>query len=221
MRFAILWVLLFALFPAPVRAQDKPAAPQPQPVYIWHSDPTVGVSARLETVKLPAVLPTAAYDPALPVVVVVDKSNHMTRALQIRKTDKSEEVIEVLAIANANGKPSTPTPSGRTTVRDKQLDPIWYPPASIDPQRRPVPPYSKTHKNPLGVAWIGTNKGSIGLHGTNNPSSIGHSVTHGCIRHQNDAILKLYAMVKPGTPIYLVKKMEGTEVRVSDFNAKP
>jgi len=221
MRLSLLWVLLFALFPAQVRAQDQPAAPQPAPVYIWHADPSVGVATRLENVTLPAVLPTAAYDPALPVVVIVDKSNHMTRALQVRKTDKSEEVVEVLAIPNANGKPSTPTPSGRTTVRDKRLDPVWHPPASIDPRRRPVPPYSKTHKNPLGVAWIGTNMDSIGLHGTNNPSSIGKSVSHGCVRHQNDDILKLYALVEPGTPIYLVKKMEGTKIRVSDFDAKP
>lgn len=223
MRLYLLWVLIFALLPAQVRAQDQApvAPPQAAPVYIWHADPSVGVETRLVTVTLPAVLPTAAHNPALPVVVVVDKSNHMTRVLQVRKTDEAEELVEVLAIPNANGKRSTPTPNGRTTVRSKELDPVWTPPVSIDPLQRSVAPYSKTKKNPLGVAWIGTHKGSIGLHGTNAPTSIGKSVSHGCVRHQNDDILKLYALVEVGTPIYFAVKMDGTQVRVSDFDPKP
>jgi lipoprotein-anchoring transpeptidase ErfK/SrfK len=216
----MLWFLLFCFLPPEARSQDVAATPDPEPVpvYVWSSDPAAGPTARLEKVALPATLRAAQYDPARPVVVVVDKKNHTTRALQLVKTSTAEEIVEVLAIPNAVGKRSTPTPTGRTTVKMKELDPVWNPPKSIDPKQRAVPPYSKTKRNPLGVAWIGTNKGSIGLHGTNDPSSIGKNVSHGCIRHQNDDILKLYAMVSVGTPVYLVNKTEGSVVRVPDFD---
>lgn len=218
MPMSLLWVLLFALLPPEARSQEQATPPEPPPVYVWHSDAAIGPTARLQKVTLPATMRTGQYDPALPVVLIVDKANHMTRALQLVKSGTCEEVVEVLAIPNAVGKRSTPTPSGRTTVKMKELDPVWNPPKSIDPRQRPVPPYSKTKRNPLGVAWIGTNKGFIGLHGTNDPSSIGKNVSHGCIRHHNDDILKLYAMVSVGTPVYLVNETEGTVVRVADFD---
>ena len=54
---------------------------------------------------------------------------------------------------------------------------------------------------------LGTHRLNLGngyaLHGTNNPSSIGRSVSHGCIRLRNEDISKLYDMVPVGTPIYI------------------
>jgi lipoprotein-anchoring transpeptidase ErfK/SrfK len=43
--------------------------------------------------------------------------------------------------------------------------------------------------------------GEIGLHGTNDPSSVGHSVTHGCIRVANSVITMLAKRIPLGTPI--------------------
>ena len=43
--------------------------------------------------------------------------------------------------------------------------------------------------------------GVIGLHGTNEPSSIGHRVSHGCIRMHNRAIEYLARILPLGTPI--------------------
>jgi lipoprotein-anchoring transpeptidase ErfK/SrfK len=43
--------------------------------------------------------------------------------------------------------------------------------------------------------------GQLGLHGTNDPSSLGHSVTHGCIRVSNHVITMLAARLPLGTPI--------------------
>ena len=36
-------------------------------------------------------------------------------------------------------------------------------------------------RNPVGVMWIALNKKGIGIHGTNDPASIGHAASHGCI----------------------------------------
>ena len=47
--------------------------------------------------------------------------------------------------------------------------------------------------------WAGG--GIVGIHGTNDPSSIGHRVSHGCIRLRNAAIRELARTVPLGTPV--------------------
>jgi len=39
--------------------------------------------------------------------------------------------------------------------------------------------------NLVGVLWMGLNKPGIGIHGTNNPGTIGRAASHGCIRLAN------------------------------------
>jgi lipoprotein-anchoring transpeptidase ErfK/SrfK len=53
-------------------------------------------------------------------------------------------------------------------------------------------------RNPVGVMWIALNKKGIGIHGTNDPSSIGHAVSHGCIRLANWDVVRLATKIKPG-----------------------
>jgi len=210
-------LLLSILLPFSAYAADKPQdPPAATPVAPFLVPDVAADKTATQRVTLPATLRQAPYDPSLPVVVIVDKSGHKTHLLQMQ----GKEIVDILTVPDAVGKPSTPTPTGRARITWKQLDPIWYPPASIDPTRTPVPPYSKTHKNPLGVAALGTSMGGILLHGTNNPSSIGKSISHGCIRHQNDDIMKIYTKVVVGTPVYMVGKFAGASLLVSDFSVK-
>ena len=44
--------------------------------------------------------------------------------------------------------------------------------------------------------------GQIGIHGTNDPTSIGNAVSHGCIRLPNDIVESLATMVPLGTPVH-------------------
>jgi lipoprotein-anchoring transpeptidase ErfK/SrfK len=46
--------------------------------------------------------------------------------------------------------------------------------------------------------------GDYGIHGTNNPSSIGKAVSNGCIRTYNNNIIELYNLVPVGTPVKIV-----------------
>jgi lipoprotein-anchoring transpeptidase ErfK/SrfK len=48
---------------------------------------------------------------------------------------------------------------------------------------------------------FGGGPGQIGLHGTNDPRSIGHEASHGCIRLRNAVITKLARMLPLGTPV--------------------
>jgi lipoprotein-anchoring transpeptidase ErfK/SrfK len=55
-------------------------------------------------------------------------------------------------------------------------------------------------RNEVGLVWIGLNKKGIGIHGTNNPGSIGRSSSHGCIRLANwDAVRVLDAVTQGAT----------------------
>ena len=68
-----------------------------------------------------------------------------------------------------------------------------------------IPPYGTNQRKYRGV--LGTFRLNMGdgyaLHGTNEPESIGHSVSHGCVRLRNEDIETLYNMVPLGTPVYI------------------
>lgn len=52
---------------------------------------------------------------------------------------------------------------------------------------------------PFGVLWMGLSKPHYGIHGTNNPQSIGGFVSKGCIRMHNQDVLELSKFVPIGT----------------------
>ena len=53
-------------------------------------------------------------------------------------------------------------------------------------------------RDPVGVMWIALNKKGIGIHGTDDPGSIGRSVSHGCIRLANWDVVRLATKIKAG-----------------------
>ncbi len=53
-------------------------------------------------------------------------------------------------------------------------------------------------RNPVGVMWIALNKKGIGIHGTDDPGSIGRAVSHGCIRLANWDVVRLATKIKAG-----------------------
>jgi lipoprotein-anchoring transpeptidase ErfK/SrfK len=53
-------------------------------------------------------------------------------------------------------------------------------------------------RNPVGVMWIALNKKGIGIHGTDDPDSIGRAVSHGCIRLANWDVVRLATKIKAG-----------------------
>ena len=68
-----------------------------------------------------------------------------------------------------------------------------------------IPPFGTNQRKYKGV--LGTHRLDLGdgygIHGTDAPESIGHSVSHGCVRLRNEDIDKLYDMVDVGTPVYI------------------
>lgn len=68
-----------------------------------------------------------------------------------------------------------------------------------------IPPFGTNQRRYKGV--LGTHRLVMGngysIHGTNVPSSIGQSVSHGCVRLLNEDIAHLYQIVPVGTPVYI------------------
>lgn len=68
-----------------------------------------------------------------------------------------------------------------------------------------IPPFGTNQRKYKGV--LGTHRLDLGdgygIHGTDAPESIGHSVSHGCVRLRNEDIDTLYPMVEVGTPVYI------------------
>ncbi len=57
--------------------------------------------------------------------------------------------------------------------------------------------------SPVGVLWMGLDKSGIGLHGTNNPETIGRAASHGCIRLANWDAVKLSQMLTVGVTVHI------------------
>jgi lipoprotein-anchoring transpeptidase ErfK/SrfK len=55
--------------------------------------------------------------------------------------------------------------------------------------------------NPVGRVWIDLSKEHYGLHGTPEPSTVGKTQSHGCVRLTNWDALTVAALVKVGTPV--------------------
>jgi L,D-transpeptidase ErfK/SrfK len=56
---------------------------------------------------------------------------------------------------------------------------------------------------PYGVMWLSLSRRGYGIHGTNNPSSIGKAVSAGCIRMHNHDVLDLASRVPNGTRVVI------------------
>jgi lipoprotein-anchoring transpeptidase ErfK/SrfK len=113
--------------------------------------------------------------------------------------------------------------SGTATVHGKQEWPDWYPTADIL-QRKPeikeymVPLQSGLGmtggpNNPLGARalylWQGKVDTLYRIHGTNEPDSIGHDVSSGCIRMRNESVVDLYDRTPIGTKVVVLATGSG------------
>lgn len=58
---------------------------------------------------------------------------------------------------------------------------------------------------PFGVMWLSLSKAGYGIHGTDNPASIGKAVSHGCIRMHNRDVLELSGIIPNGTRVSIEK----------------
>jgi lipoprotein-anchoring transpeptidase ErfK/SrfK len=151
-----------------------------------------GTRAPLE---LPVVYskPTVTEKSLGPVIVIRRSANRLTLY---------DGAHAVRQFAVATGQSVYPTPLGRFDIVVKWKNPWWYPPNSPWAQgEKPVPPGPG---NPLGTRWMGISSPGVGIHGTPNSSSIGYSLSHGCVRMLIPQAEWLFDHVDIGTPVFIV-----------------
>ncbi|MCM8758004.1 MAG: L,D-transpeptidase family protein [Candidatus Omnitrophica bacterium] len=122
-----------------------------------------------------------------PFTILIDKSQNL---LFLKS---NEEIIKTYVVST--GKNNL-TPSGTFKIINKLKNPTWYKVGAV------VPPSSP--ENILGSRWLGFDLKGYGIHGTNEPESLGKSITQGCIRMSNEDVEELYTIVPLGTEVIIV-----------------
>jgi lipoprotein-anchoring transpeptidase ErfK/SrfK len=95
----------------------------------------------------------------------------------------------------AVGKPSTPSPTGTFTIERRVANPTYH---HSGKTVLPGP------GNPVGTRWMGLSKHGYGIHGTNEPNSIGKAASHGCIRMARADLEQFYELVAVGDTVELI-----------------
>lgn len=104
-----------------------------------------------------------------------------------------DEGRQVLETPVGVGAPDAPTPTGDWYVTDLLATPD--PSGGYGPYAFGLSAHSDTFTEFAG------GDGQIGIHGTDDPSSIGEAVSHGCVRVPNDVVRELASMLPLGTPV--------------------
>ncbi len=97
--------------------------------------------------------------------------------------------------------------SGTHRITMKKEWPEWRPPKEmiereLKEHNRQLPEIMEGGPdNPLGARALYIGNTLYRIHGTNNPRSIGHNVSSGCIRMVNDEVIDLYERVKVGAKV--------------------
>lgn len=89
----------------------------------------------------------------------------------------------------AIGKAKTPSPVGKWKIINKRI---------------------LAGGTVFGTRWLGLNHDTYGIHGNNNPNSIGKAVSLGCIRLYNHDAETLFSLVSVGTPVEITAGSQGS-----------
>jgi hypothetical protein len=103
------------------------------------------------------------------------------------------QVVKVYPVAV--GKSTTPSPVGTFSIERRVMNPTYSHNGKV------VPPGPG---NPVGTRWMGLSVHGYGIHGTNEPRSIGKAASHGCIRMAKADLEELYPLVQVGDTVELV-----------------
>ena len=120
------------------------------------------------------------------------------------------QVVKVYSVAV--GKPSTPSPEGTFAIEHRVANPTYH------HDGKTIPPGPG---NPVGTRWMGLSIKGYGIHGTNEPKSIGKAASHGCIRMAKADLEELYPLVQVGDKVELVGHRDEETARLFGDGSAP
>lgn len=163
---------------------------------------TAGAAIRVPDVEAmvnPPEIPVTSPGRAAKTMVIVTVMKRLS-TLTVRTPDGHL----LFSAPVTTGSRHDPLPMGRWKVKGVKFNPtfhydpdlFWNGDAQDAKTTLPAGPNS-----PVGLVWIDLDKKHFGLHGTPDPSQIGRTQSHGCVRLTNWDALKLAALVRPGTVV--------------------
>jgi lipoprotein-anchoring transpeptidase ErfK/SrfK len=133
--------------------------------------------------------------------IVADKGRKQVRAYDV-------DGNLVAAYPATIGSSDTPSPTGTVKVERIAFDPEYTYNPKINFKQGDndkvltIPPGPN---GPVGSIWIALSKPTYGIHGTPEPSRIGKTNSHGCVRLTNWDAAELAKMVEPGIFVQFIE----------------
>jgi lipoprotein-anchoring transpeptidase ErfK/SrfK len=123
----------------------------------------------------------------------------VTRLIVVSLADRRLALVEDGDVKKvyrvAVGRESSPSPTGTFALTERVENPTYYHEGKVLP---PGP------GNPVGTRWMGLSRKGYGIHGTNEPHSIGRAASHGCIRMRRRDLEELFDEVKAGDTVEII-----------------
>jgi lipoprotein-anchoring transpeptidase ErfK/SrfK len=147
--------------------------------------------------NLVAVITTAAIAGGLTTQAAAQTASvrRIVVSLEDRKLALVEDGQVKKVYTVAVGKATTPSPQGSFTIQRRVVNPTYQ------HNGRTVAPGTS---NPVGSRWMGLSIRGYGIHGTNEPNSIGKAASHGCIRMGKADLEEFYALVNVGDQVEII-----------------
>ncbi len=112
--------------------------------------------------------------------------------------------------------------SGVKTVARKAEWPDWYPPQEMIARQPYLPRMTAGGPgNPLGARAMYLGSSEYRIHGTNDPTTIGKTVSSGCIRLTNDDVIDLYNRVQVGAKVVVLPQASTAQRGRQDVSYAP
>ena len=151
------------------------------------------VSAALQT-SVPAF--SAATSPKAPEFAKAMLAKTTARWVLVSIPDRKLALFEngkvVRIYRVAVGRTSTPSPVGEFKIVNRVTNPTYYHKGQV---------IGTGKSNPVGTRWMGLSAKGYGIHGTNQPNSIGKAASTGCIRMDKQDLEELFASVDVGDAV--------------------
>lgn len=185
------WLALAAFCVLSIPLAFVVASPEPEP-----APASTIIPAAVEPAMPVTPLPVAAPAEAAPANPRETKPRVSRKRVIVSIADRKLAVLDqghvVKTYAIAVGADESPSPTGEFKIINKVADPTYYRPGVVI---TPGP------DNPLGSRWLGLDKAHFGIHGTNEPLSIGQAASHGCIRMAKPDVEELYSLAQVGDSV--------------------
>ena len=197
------------------KGQDRPTAPRVQAPVQRVSAPVVAPAA---TKAAPALRSAAIAVPTLPQASGVDAQFARQEVAYDGPHEAGVVVVDTpnrflfLVLGNGRalrygigvGRPGFEW-AGVKSVTRKAEWPDWTPPPEMLKRRPELPRHmAGGEDNPLGARALYLGSSLYRIHGTNEPDTIGHNVSSGCIRMMNEDVMDLYERVRLGTKVVVI-----------------